>query len=432
MYLYRSALSLTGLLWLLSFGSIAQASNLNISSAVVNPGGTATLGVALTASGTAPAGLEWTIAYSPAQISGISITTGPAAAAAAKTLSCASGAGVATCLVVGMNANPVGSGVLAYLNTTLATGVTTASIQISSPVEADVNGNAVTITSTPGGVILVPSLSPVICSPTALNPGAVSTCTVTLTQSAPAGGSTVGLASNNSLLTVPASVTVPAGATTATFRATAGSTIATGQSGVVTATFGSSSQTATVNLVAASLVSGVTCSPSSLGQSAVSTCTVTLTQAAPAGGSSVTLSSNNTSLTLSSPVTVVAGATSASFTATAAATIASNQNATVTATLASSSKTATINLMAPVLVSGVVCSPTSLGQSALSTCTVTLTQAAPTGGSSVALSSNNTSLAVPSAVTLAAGATSASFGATAAATIASNQRATVTAPLGSS
>ena len=40
---------------------------------------------------------------------------------------------------------------------------------------------------------------------------------MTLTQTAPMGGSNVTLASNNASLTVPASVTAAAGATTATF-----------------------------------------------------------------------------------------------------------------------------------------------------------------------------------------------------------------------
>jgi hypothetical protein len=322
---------------------------------------------------------------------------------------------------------------------TVAAGATTATFNATAAATIASNQSA-TVTATLGASsqaatinLLAPVLvSGVVCSPTSLGQSALSGCTVTLTQTAPAGGSTVTLASNNASLTVPASVIVAAGATTATFNATAGATIASNQSATVTATLGASSQTATINLLAPVLVSGVVCSPTSLGQSAVSTCTVTLTQTAPTGGSTVTLGSNNASLTVPASVIVAAGATTATFNATAAATIASNQSATVTATLGASSQTATINLLAPVLVSGVVCSPTSLGQSAVSGCTVTLTQTAPTGGSTVTLGSNNASLTVPASVTVAAGATTATFNATAAATIASNQSATVTATLGAS
>ena len=322
---------------------------------------------------------------------------------------------------------------------TVASGSTTATFSATAAATIASNQSA-TVTATLGSSsqtatisLLAPVLvSGVACSPTSLGQSAVSTCTVTLTQTAPAGGSSVTLGSNNVSLTVPASVTVASGATTATFSATAAASIASNQSATVTATLGSSSQTATISLLAPVLVSGVACSPTSLGQSAVSTCTVTLTQTAPAGGSSVTLGSNNVSLTVPASVTVASGATTATFSATAAASIASNQSATVTATLGSSSQTATISLLAPVLVSGVACSPTSLGQSAVSTCTVTLTQTAPAGGSSVTLGSNNASLTVPASVTVAAGATTATFSATAAASIASNQSATVTATLGSS
>jgi uncharacterized protein (TIGR03437 family) len=632
-YLLKVTLSLTVLSWF-SYGLIAQTSALSLSSAVVNPGGTATLGLALTVSGTAPSGLQWTITYSPTQISGISIAPGPSASAATKTLYCAAAAGAATCLLTGLSANTIGSGVVAYLSATAVPGATTASIQISNPIGVDSSGNGLGVTSAVSGTIIVPSLLPVTCSPTALSAGAVSTCTVTLTQTAPPGGSSVTVASNNTSLTVPASVTVPAGASAVTFSATAAASISSNQSAVLTASLGSSSQTPTINLLAPVLVSGVACSPTSLGPSAVSTCAVTLT--APTSGSSVTLASSNASLAVPASVTVAAGATSAAFSATASATFTSNQTATVVAALGSSSQTVIINganttpvfiqeednrvtsgqtssatfsspttagnlivvyliwdstgtasvsdslgntyaaavaptqwsnsqysvqtfyainliggpdavtatfatavnsfgiiyaheysgvaqttpidvtaaaagvsgslnsgsatttnntdllfaggvsanvvtspgagytarstsdgnitedqivsatgsynatasnssgawamqmvafkaaVSGPVLVSGVTCSPTSLGQSTVSACAVTLTQTASTGGLSVMLTSNNTFLAVPSSVTVAAGATTATFSATAAASFLGNQSAFVTATLGTS
>ena len=432
MRFHRLAVLLAGIFLLSDFGAIAQTSNLTLSSAVVNPGGTATLSLGLTESGTAPAGLQWTVSYSSAQISAISITPGPAVSAAAKTLSCASGPGTTTCIVTGMNTNPIGSGVLANLNATVAPATITASLQAGNSLGVNPGGTGLILTSGVSGTIVVPSLLPVTCSPAALSAGNVSTCTVTLTQAAPAGGSSVTLASNNALLTVPASITIAAGATTAAFSARASASIASNQNATVTATFGPSSQTATINLLAAALVSGLACSPVGLSQGAVSTCTVTLAQAAPAGGSSVTLASNNALLTVPASVTVAAGATTAAFSARASASIASNQNATVTATLGASSQTATINLLAAALVSGLACSPAGLSQGAVSTCTVTLAQAAPAGGSSVTLASNNALLTVPASVTIAAGATTAAFSATASASIASNQTATITATLGAS
>src|SRR5512136_2103327 len=64
-------------------------------------------------------------------------------------------------------------------------------------------------------------LSAVSLNPAALLGGGASTGTVTLTGSAPAGGMVIGLTSSNTAAAqVPASVTVAAGAMTATFTVT--------------------------------------------------------------------------------------------------------------------------------------------------------------------------------------------------------------------
>jgi uncharacterized protein (TIGR03437 family) len=65
----------------------------------------------------------------------------------------------------------------------------------------------------------------------------------------------VSLVSNNGLLGVQSLVTVPAGATTSTFNATASATIPSNQSATLTATLGTSSKSAVVNLVSPLLVS---------------------------------------------------------------------------------------------------------------------------------------------------------------------------------
>src|SRR5712664_846098 len=81
-------------------------------------------------------------------------------------------------------------------------------------------------------------------------------------------------------------------------------------------------------------------------------------------------------------------------------------------------------------VSSVACNPTTVVSGATTTCTVTLTQPAPTNGSSVALASNNTAaLSVPSSVTVPANSTSATFTATAG-SVTTAQTVTVTATLG--
>ena len=70
---------------------------------------------------------------------------------------------------------------------------------------------------------------------------------MTLSAAAPAGGLAVTLASNNTAVTVPASVTVAAGATTAPFTATIAAVTST-QSATLTATASGGSKVYTLQL----------------------------------------------------------------------------------------------------------------------------------------------------------------------------------------
>ena len=311
---------------------------------------------------------------------------------------------------------------------TISSGALSAVFSVTTASVTSTTG--VTISASYGGAtqtailtVVAPALS-LQCNATSLQSGATSTCTIALSSTAPTGGVTVTLSSNTAALTVPASVTVGAGSTTATFTAATG-TIASNQTATITATLNGSTQTATVSLVAPVLLSGLTCSPSSLGSGSSATCTVTVTQT---GGATVTLSSNATALTVPASVAVGSSSTTASFKATAG-TITSNQTATITATLNGSTQTDKISLAAPVLLSGLTCSPTSLSSGGTSVCTVTLTPVASTGGVSVSLSDNSSSLSAPTSVTVAAGSTSATFSVTAG-SISSSTNAKLTAKLG--
>jgi uncharacterized protein (TIGR03437 family) len=190
--------------------------------------------------------------------------------------------------------------------------------------------------------VLVSSLS---CTPSSLGPNASSTCIVTLTQPAPGGGAGVTLSNTNPTLTVPASITVPAAAVSASFNATTAA-ISSNASATITASYGASSAAATVSLVSPVLLTGLTCSPTTLTAAATSTCTLTLNQSAPAGGITISLSNTNASA-LSTPVSVsvLAAASTAAFAATAS-NISTAQSATVGATLGSSSFSATISVQA--------------------------------------------------------------------------------------
>jgi hypothetical protein len=79
--------------------------------------------------------------------------------------------------------------------------------------------------------------------------------------------------------------------------------------------------------------------------------------------------------------------------------------------------------------SSLSCTPSSMNAPGSSTCTVTLTAVAPTGGVTVSLSSSNTGVQVPASVTVPAGSTSRTFTATVG-TITANLSSVVTATAG--
>ncbi len=96
------------------------------------------------------------------------------------------------------------------------------------------------------------SLSAVSVSPTSVVGGTTSQGKVTLTSGAPSGGAVVNLSSANpSVAAVPASVTVPAGATSATFNVTT-STVTVNTSVIITATYSGVSRTTTLTVTPAS------------------------------------------------------------------------------------------------------------------------------------------------------------------------------------
>ena len=107
------------------------------------------------------------------------------------------------------------------------------------------------------------------------------TVKVTLNGKAPSGGAVVMLASSNSTaVPVPASVTVAAGATSASVLVTTGR-VASTASATLTASYNGSTKSAVVSVTAPGL-SGVTLAPTSVTAGKTVTGTVTISGAAPA------------------------------------------------------------------------------------------------------------------------------------------------------
>jgi hypothetical protein len=255
----------------------------------------------------------------------------------------------------------------------------------------------------------VVAITGVTVNPASVVGGVGSTGTVTLGAAAPTGGAVVTLTSaNTAAATVPVSVTVPVGATSANFaiatKAVSASTVV-----AISGTYNAIKLSANLTVTPAIRLSALRLTVASLVGGASTTGTVQLTAAAPTGGAVVALGSNNAAATVPASVTVLAGATTATFniatkvvTATTAVTIsAANGGTTLTAGL-SVTPAATLNTL--------TLSKSSTVGGASVTGTVSLKSAAPAGGAVIALTSSNTAAAtVPASVTIAAGATSASF-----------------------
>jgi hypothetical protein len=307
-------------------------------------------------------------------------------------------------------------------NVTVPAGATSASFVIStSPVTSQFNlnvfgshsgspGQQALLLITPGGPLTVQSLG---ISPVDLVGGASATGTVSLSGPAPSGGAVVALSKSLSNggagtvpVTIPASVTVPAGQTSASF-AIATSPVSAATNVRLSATFNGATVNADLTLFA--LLQQIAFSGNVPGGTPA-TGTVRLGAPAPGGGTVVALASANTSLvTVPASVTVPAGQTTVDFTATTAP-VTQTTGVGVSAALGGTTVSTTVFLVVSRAVSSVTLNPNTVVGPASSTATVTLRSAAPSGNAVVSLASSNAVLAtVPFSVVVPAGQTSTTF-----------------------
>ncbi len=191
----------------------------------------------------------------------------------------------------------------------------------------------------------VAALSAVSASPNPVVGGDPSTGTVTLTSAAPSGGTAVSLSSASSAVTVPGSVLVSQGSTSATFGITT-SAVTTQTLATLSASYSGVTRTTTftVNPAASAALATLSLNPTSVKGGGSVTGTVTLTAPAPINGAVVMLTSSNPALA-SAPasILVTAGTTSKPFTVTTAAT-RRNTAVTISASYAGVTKTATVTV----------------------------------------------------------------------------------------
>jgi uncharacterized protein (TIGR03437 family) len=107
---------------------------------------------------------------------------------------------------------------------------------------------------TPPGVVIslqaaavAPHVQSLTLSPSSTASGGSATGSVVLTAAAPSGGAVVSLSSSSSAASVPGSITVPAGATSATFAVSA-ATVISDQTATITASYGGTSAQAVLTV----------------------------------------------------------------------------------------------------------------------------------------------------------------------------------------
>ena len=356
------------------------------------------------------------VTLNPASVSGGSSSTGTvtlsAQAPSGGALVSLSSANTAVATVPVSVTIPAGTTSATFTVVTLAL-TASASVTISASYAGVTQTAPLSVTPQSGTA----TLASVTLNPASVSGGSSSTGTVTLSAQAPSGGALVSLSSaNTAVATVPASVTIPAGITSATFTvvtlavtASASVTISASYAGVTqTAPLTVTPQSATATLASLRL------NPTSVNGGSPSTGTVALSAPALSGGTLVTLSSSNTSVaTVPASVTIPAGSTSAVFTVTTLI-VNSSTTVTISAIYAGVTQTAVLTVTpqaqaGPTLTS-LTLHPTSIQGGSTSMGSVALSAPALTGGALITLTSSKTSVAtVPASVTIPAGATSATF-----------------------
>jgi hypothetical protein len=157
------------------------------------------------------------------------------------------------------------------------------------------------------------ALQSITLSPSGVTGGQTASGAVVLAAAAPPGGILVDLSVDDPAVTVPATVTVLAGATSANFTVNS-SPVGTATTATITSSYNGIGKTAALAVKPPAL-SSLTLNPTTVPGGTTSTGTVRLNTNAPFGGIVVTISSNRPKRGVVPPtVTIPAGSNSAGFT----------------------------------------------------------------------------------------------------------------------
>jgi hypothetical protein len=189
------------------------------------------------------------------------------------------------------------------------------------------------VTVTPG------ALSDLILSAGSVLGGSSATFVVTLNGKAPPGGAVIALSSSSGSATaLPSSVTIPAGASTATF-VLATNPVAAVTKVQITVSYGGVSKSASLTVQPPALAE-LSVKPGDVKGGASAAGTVRLSGKAPAGGLTISLASSNPAVaSVPASVTVPGGAVSATF-AIATSRVSTSTKVSIQATSAGATRSA--------------------------------------------------------------------------------------------
>jgi len=286
---------------------------------------------------------------------------------------------------------------------TIPEGASSAQVNVSALADG-----STTVTASQTGYLSKSSTMTVIPPPTIamstsaglIGVGRSATVTVSISNAAGAGGQVIGLTSTDpAVIAVPASITIPEGAKTATLSVSGGSigtaTISGTANGFVTGTVSITVRAVSVNLPAALLVSP------SLSRDLP----ILLSDPAPAGGLAVSLSSSDTAVaTVTASVTIPEGQTTANATLSGISTGSATVTASATGYQAGTSAISVQAVTASLSPAGNISIPQGLS----ATYSVVLSKPAPAGGVTVSLATADPAIATvsPSSVFIPEGQTS--------------------------
>jgi hypothetical protein len=262
----------------------------------------------------------------------------------------------------------------------------------------------------------VPVLNAVNCAKASMTGAGTDTCTIALNAAAASGGLTVNLSSTSSLVDVPSSVTVAPGATSAIFTASV-SAATSAELVTLTASAGGVTETFNLQLIIQGASLSLSASAVTFGDVAVNT---------PATQTLILSSTGTTAVTINASSMSGAGfsATGVTFplilnpSQTAILTVQFDPTVTGTSTgqitftsnsVDGSSKKVSLSGRGVPVLTGLSCATGSVTGGGTDSCTVALNAPADSSGLIVKLGSSSAAVVLPSTVTVAPGATSASF-----------------------